>query len=129
MGLMQFWEPITFKAVGTISTASSTTNHTSATAVRWFKEALLFLHVTTIAGTTKTLNVHFETKGPDEFWYDLPQGGTSPNFHKFTARTTTGMECIRVVGPVGKEVRAVSVLSAASRGRWGIFGLGLRELP
>lgn len=123
----QFWEPITFKAVATISTASQTTNHTSVTAVRYFKDFLLFAHVTTIAGTTHTLDIHLETKGPDGFWYDLPQGGTTPDFMKFPQISATGLKCLRVVGPLGKELRAVSVLGAASRGRWGIFGYGRHE--
>lgn len=122
------WEPIIFRAAGTIATASQTTNHTGVTAARYFRDFLLFAHVTTIAGTSPTLNVHFESLGPDGFWQDLPQGGTTPYKFKFDQFTATGMKCLRIIdGGMGKQTRAVSVLGANSHARFGIFAWGRRE--
>lgn len=124
--MRQYYEELTLKALGTIATASQTTNHTAVDAMH-YKELLVFLHVTTISGTTHTLDVHLESKGPDNFWYDLPQAGTSPEIFKFAQMSATGLKMIRLAGPIAKQLRPVSVLGAASRGRWGIRAWGVRD--
>jgi hypothetical protein len=64
-----------------------------------FKEALVFLDITSSSGTTPTLDVKFQTQDPVSLkWFDLTE-------LTFTQKTTLGSEMKKTNGLLGNKVR------------------------
>jgi len=124
---MDYTRALNFKSLSTIATASQTTNHTSVW-VGDLKSAVVFLEITTITGTTHTLDVKFQGKSPGGTWRDMPAAGvTAPYKFSYPQASATTAKCAQLAGPFPQYMRAVSSLGAASRGRWSILGYGLEN--
>lgn len=102
--LVQTAQEITMLA----SAARATSGDTSATPmdVKKFKEAVFFLDVTAVSGTTPTLDVKIKTKDPvSGKWFDLAS---------FTQATAVTSEMKAVSGLLGSQIAAFYTISGTT---------------
>ena len=104
---------VTQLAAGTAFATLTVTNGTGVD-VSAHEEALVFLNVTEITGTSPTFDVHLETSWDGTTYCDFPTAAaaSSPVSYVFAQKIAAGTEMLRI-GNFGKFVRAVYDLGGA----------------